>query len=711
MNIFQTVTSSSKAISSVYRIARATLRTIAPIKPILRQFSYKALLHGVSVFAVILIFSGYRVSGIEGLTISVQNGTNIVLGWPSATNETYFIQTIPAFGSTNSWLVLTDYYPAFANTNWTTYTITNAIPAPSGGGSGSGSGTGSPPSPDAVDYDVSTTANDTAVELAPGDSMVPPSPWIPASLPNGAILEASGIYVPLPAQHASQQASGNFASPDDSTNSAAPDPGFYEVVRDGAHIFGLANGAVLSGEVQFPIEYAVANADQITGVAFYDTNDSPIIGAAGLGTNNQWTLDWSTPMSPNGTYTIYAEIDFASNEPAMSLPVTVTISNVISFPNYLTQLYGNQMWIFAQTIPNAAYEIDMYDESNNYLGSFEDYSDPDGYISFLWNLVDGTGNTNSSTNFSGVFTVDTSSLSEDSVIRGNASSATSTNSTLAHKTLVKVRSNGVHPDGGTSTASANQYWTHEPKWTAKDTWVVAYGLFSASAPQQNADTYMIAGGVQEDEPYQGVLGTLDAYGFNNNLSPGNNPQGGQVFTMADQASRSNLLTYLASGNYDNFYFFGHGSASSIGAYNGTCLTQGDISSALLNVPLSWPIMHAARTPYRFVFIDGCNTGKGNFCEAFAIPAAALSTDYFAAAGLESRAFVGFKSWSIDLNIYTWQGYSEMTSHFLQDWEREVPVQQCVNNAKSDVYNTGNPMDSSAVVYGAIDLQNGTHTGQ
>ena len=373
-------------------------------------------------------------------------------------------------------------------------------------------------------------------------------------------------------------------------------------------------------------------------------------------------------MSPNGTYTIYAEIDYASNPPAMSIPVTVTVSNVISFPNYLTQLYGNQMWIFAQTIPNAAYEIDMYDENYNYLGSFEDYSDPNGYISFLWNLVDATGNINYSTNFAGVFTVDTSSLAGDSIAVGNASSSNATNLALAQKTLVQVKANGVHPDGGSPSASANQYWTHEPKWTAKDSWVVAYGPVANNQALYNADTWMIAGGVGECEPYQGVLGTLNAWGLNNNISPGNNPSGGQVFTMSDQASRSNLLSYLASGQYDNFYFFGHGNASSIGSYNGTCLTQGAISDALLNVPLSSPIMHAARTPYRLVFIDGCDTGSGNFCEAFAIPAASLSTNFFAAAGLESRAFVGFKSWKADLNIGVWAAYSMMTAQFLSDWQ-------------------------------------------
>ncbi len=710
MNIFQTATSFSETIASLFRTAHGTLRTIASIKPIARQFSYKAFSRGAGLFALILIFSGYRAFAIEGLTISIQNGTNIVLGWPSATNETYLIQTIPAFGSTNSWLVLTDNYPASINSNWTTYVITNVVPAPSGGEAGSGSGSGSPPLPDDESLTSSTTT-DNSTALAPGDSLLPPSPWIPATLPNGGILKVSGEIVPIPAFSFSSE--GRSASSDGETPSSPPDPGFYEVVRDGAHIFGLTNGAVLSGEVAFPIEYAVANADQITGVSFYDTNDSPVIGAAGLGTNSQWSLDWDTAMTPNGIYTIYAEIDYASNQPAMSLPVTVTVSNVISFPNYLTQMYGNQMWIFAQTIPNAAYEIDMYDESNNYLGSFEDYTDPDGYISFLWNLEDYTGTLNSSTNFAGVFTVDTSSLPGNSVIRGNASAASSTNLALAHKTLVQVKSNGIHPDGSSPTASATQYWTHEPKWTAKNTWVVAYGAIAAGAAIQNADIFMIAGGVYEDDPYHGVLGTLDPEDLNGNLSPGNNPSGGQVFTMSDQTSRSNLLTYLANAQYDNFYFFGHGSASSIGAYNGVGLSQEDIYTALGNYPLSIGRRHIASTPYRFVFIDGCDTGKGSFCEAFAIPASAISTNYYAAAGLESRAFVGFKHWTLNVNfVGIWQGYSLMTHYFLQDWlSGNLNVQQCVNNAKHDVYNTGSSMDSSAVVYGAIDLQSGTHTGQ
>ena len=164
MRIFQTATF-SKTNCSACRIARATLRTIAPIKPIHRQFPYTAFLRGASVVTLILMFSGYRASGIEGLRISIQNGTNVVLGWPSATNETHLIQYCGSLSSPASWQVLTDYYPSFGGTNWTTYMTTNTIPiSDSGGGSGGGAGGSGPPSPDdATIADGATVASSEAI--------------------------------------------------------------------------------------------------------------------------------------------------------------------------------------------------------------------------------------------------------------------------------------------------------------------------------------------------------------------------------------------------------------------------------------------------------------------------------------------------------------------------------------------------------------------
>jgi hypothetical protein len=110
-------------------------------------------------------------------------------------------------------------------------------------------------------------------------------------------------------------------------------------------------------------------------------------------------------MSFNGNYAVRAELDFETNNAVVSVPVTLTVSNLISFPNSMAQIFGSRMWIYAQTIPKAAVEIDICDANTNYLGSFFPVSDTNGVISFLWNLKDANGHSLKNTAFFGEFTV------------------------------------------------------------------------------------------------------------------------------------------------------------------------------------------------------------------------------------------------------------------------------------------------------------------
>jgi hypothetical protein len=110
-------------------------------------------------------------------------------------------------------------------------------------------------------------------------------------------------------------------------------------------------------------------------------------------------------------------------------------------------------------------------------------------------------------------------------------------------------------------------------------------------------------------------------------------------------------------------------------------------------------------PYRLVFIDGCSTGKGNFCEVFGIPAQTVNNQFFANNGVESRAFLGFKS-PKNFSPTQWTWYALMIGGFYADWQSgQNTVQQCVANAVNGVHNSGEvTMDSSWVIYGAPDLQ-------
>jgi hypothetical protein len=574
------------------------------------------------VGVLILILSSVSSFAIEGLKVSVQS-TNILLSWPSATNETYIAQYRPSLTSTSSWMTLTNYLPAATNA-----TVTFFSNSPAG------------------------------------------------------------------------------------TNRTA----FYRVVRDGAHIYGLTNNSTLSGEVQMPIEIAVDSTDHIESVTFFNSaDDSPVIGASAY-TNSAggWVFDWNTSMVENGSNNIYAEVDFTGDDPVSSdnLPVSLNVSNIISFPNYFTRIFGSQMWIYAETIPDVSYEIDMYDEGTNYLGSFTGSADDSGEISFIWDLTDGEGDTFDSTNFLGVFTMDTSSLpsmfSQAAVKSGGAANfQTASLAKKSFSTKVKAETGGVHPNTPiytpSSSSSATNHWAIESVWSGNDKFVVAYAPLTDPAIDPNTSyrqSLMMVGGAGGEDG--GVVSSLANYGFGYQLSPGNVAQS-SAFEMGGLTDKTNLLSYLADGSYRNFYFFGHGNPTVISAFpsSGVAINAFTISQMLGN------FLSGAKPenfhPYRLVFINGCDNGKGKFCEAFGIPAQTLNNSFFATAGVRSRAFLGFKK-SISFNTAQWEDRSIMLGTFFGDWMSFKPLNQCVQDAQNMAVQ---PMDSSAVIYGATDLQKNT----
>ncbi len=118
--------------------------------------------------------------------------TNAVLSWPSDPSETYIVQYRNTLNATDSWTTLTDYFPA-SSTNITFFIDSNPLQYGSGGGTNGGGGGGSIP-----------------------------------GFTNGASGGSIGT----------------------------PGTGFYRVVRDGAHLFGITNGTTLSGIVKIPVELA-----------------------------------------------------------------------------------------------------------------------------------------------------------------------------------------------------------------------------------------------------------------------------------------------------------------------------------------------------------------------------------------------------------------------------------------------------------------------
>ena len=356
------------------------------------------------------------------------------------------------------------------------------------------------------------------------------------------------------------------------------------------------------------------------------------------------------------------------------------------------------MWIYAETIPNAAFELDMYDENTNYIGTFADYSDANGVISFLWGLIDPDGSQDNNTNFLGVYTVDTSSLMQ---VSSKLSAQNFQTASPAQKTIgVKARPNSPQPNGGSPTATATNTWAIEPAWYPTPNWAIAYSPLNPndSASTLKIEQMMIGGPGGE---YGGIVSTLGNYGMGAPMSPGNVSQS-SAFEMADTNTRAQFLSYMAQSPYRQLFFFGHGGPTGFGT-GGAVISQKDVQNDLGN------FMHTAKPalyhPYRLVFIDGCLAGSGTLCESFGIPAVTVNTNYFLTMSVWSRGFLGFqKKVSFDPAQWTWRAL--MLGGFLDDWMGQPhTLNYCVTNAQAGAHSSGfQPMDSTAVIFGAKDLR-------
>jgi hypothetical protein len=385
---------------------------------------------------------------------------------------------------------------------------------------------------------------------------------------------------------------------------------------------------------------------------------------------------------PNGTYALTPEIDFSTADPVQGTPITITVSNLVSYPNYFTSVFGDWMWIYAEVaVYPANYQLDMYDSNTNYIGTFADYT-PDGVISFTWDLTDGNGYTFPDTTFIGQFTI------------------TPTNAQMAlHQTKSQAR--GAKPLAGSSTTVPARRWGKEGSWSGIGNFVVAYSAVDNDSTKTYKVGLMVLGGTDSSDG--GAVGSLGFQGLGPyQLSPGN-VYGSSAFYMGDSVTRTQLLSYLGDLGYRNFYFFGHGSANSFGG--GTSLiptiTANDLQPVLRNLIVG--NMGANYHPYRFVFIDGCSTGKGTMCEKFGVPSGTLNNAFFGTAGVRSRAYLGFTG-SVPFDPSQWDWRSIMLGYFFGDWVSRKPLWVCVSNAVNGTYQTFQKMPSSAVIYGANDLQ-------
>jgi hypothetical protein len=473
---------------------------------------------------------------IEGLRVSVQS-TNAVLSWPSdyTSADTYLIQSCSNL-TTSSWTILSDnVYPDYG-TNITYFVDTNPVVYPasiSGGGSTNGG----------VSIDPNNTNNTTGF-------------------------------------------SGG-------TNSFPSATCFYRVVRDGAHLFGLTNGAVLSGVVKFPIE--LANDGGTVSTVSITENETPIGNSTQIApaiAPLSATLD--TTLLANGVHMISASARWDDTNgglwEAESPAISVTISNEISFENWMPSFgeTGNTFLFRATSAhTNTDWVVSVYDSSNTYLGYFSGHTD-DGDISFYYDYS-GTSLTNNP------------------------------------KFSFEISTEYVDPP------TPPTYKVTDP-WTAEGAWAMA-----AQHAFDNAS--------DSDTLYKELNGFVGVAGSIGGVSPPASSDGSPyALAFNDPSGDGNWASFrsaIFNSTTRNLVYFGHGGQTGIG-YNTSNTNRFISSTEIANVLHTIPTGQTNRHAFRFVFIDACSTALGAMPESFGIlhKENVLLTDY-QAASLRPSAYVGW----------------------------------------------------------------------
>ena len=375
----------------------------------------------------------------------------------------------------------------------------------------------------------------------------------------------------------------------------------------------------------------------------------------------------------NGSHTIQAKIAFLRNDVLgknsdiveLATPVIpFQANNSIRYPAWNDQIGSGSYAIKAKTTkPNTAFTISVKDSSGNNIKTLTGQTDAQGGLNATWNLTDNQGNPRGN-------------LPTDPFV---------TFDITVHSTPVALL--------GFGKAAVDEY-------PEKGAWIVAamdgfLGYDSAYLDQQfalQALTTFISGAAA----YSGTgVEKFNLYFSDGNAFYGDPDPYGPFISLQDIQNKRNarwkaFKLLLANHNNRNLYYNGHGSGISIGGdvpdtlvINGVVREIGSKikkgSKAFLTQVEMLEIRKkhfGLNSGYRFVFLDGCQTGNVDWPEAFGLltsEATDLSPYQSEPAGQRPRpgAFVGWKETiAVGLDGFgNWDSYKYFRSEFFNEWSR------------------------------------------
>ncbi|HHY84157.1 MAG TPA: hypothetical protein GYA07_01285 [Verrucomicrobia bacterium] len=629
-----------------------------------------------SVFAtamLLVLFANQQpVHAIEDLRLQVQ-GTNVVLSWPSVEGEMFIVRYRPRLDEAHPWTILTNDYPAALGTNRTTFVHAGVVEYPAGG---SGEAGGAPP--ESKDGDADTDSEYNQQEPPPLPPVSWDSRWIrdPKDQAEGARTESGGEQVPLGAT------------------------GFYQVVRHGVHFIGLTNGMRLSGVVGLPIEVGHPEGELLHVTIMiddYGTEAAAMLKPPFPTPFLYFTLD--TRLLSNGVHTIQAEatwmVDPANPDPAalvnIASPVMeIEVFNEISFPNWsfhFGELYDSLLINAVSAHPDVDWEVAIFDSQNQYVGSFFGHT-TDGQIRAVWNLIDPFGVRRDDPWF-------------DADIYTWWDGGEAAASVPGAETKVKMvygsrgKGEGTLESGGSAATMTPKKFLSSDRWTGPGNWVVV---------NQQAFNHLIDHELL-DEMTDNFVGAAESRGYV--VRPPHPP--GQAYRLRTSplSTATNdwnaLRTALIHPTSRNFFYFGHGGRDQIGS--GTNTLTRITTAQLYNALATENPLATNRHAYRFVFLDGCETAKGDLPLAFGIPKKTMTVADFADDGRRPCAFMGWTAtkWIGILNR-VWYDHINFVTWFKYEWiEKGESLKEAVRRART-YPGTSGINTSNLKIYGYDELR-------
>ena len=434
----------------------------------------------------------------------------------------------------------------------------------------------------------------------------------------------------------------------------------------------LSDGTVLSGVVNLSVQLGVPSGELATvtlldggipvasaiHVAPFEAPDPILTLDTAYLSNGVHSLSvyvcWIDPGdgTEDGTGALYE-----ADSPA----VTVTVSNEISYPDWMPQFgeLGNSLLVRAQSAhANADWYLDMYDSQSNYIGTIPGTT-TDGSIYVVWNLIgpDGTLHTDNAFEFVLRTVFDDPVMASEPLLRSFNSAAKANSS-------------------GPPTASAPlppSYKVTDP-WSGPGDWVVV---------NQQAWNGM-SGSDELDKMTDGFVQAAQTLG----LTVRPTPQNGAAYRIRygdpnAPGDWSNFRAALYNAHSRNLFYLGHASPIGLGAAEANP-NLSELATEIGTMLHTIPAGQANSHKYRFVCLDGCSTACATLPKAFGITNKEdVSLSDYMAASLRPCAFAGWADDKvIGVNALNQINLDHVTffQNFLSEWARGTPLKKAFLDA-------------------------------